>query len=169
MHPKAAVATAIPAAFAAGAARAAHRFPGKKERAMSEYFRDSEHFYEVLVPFFNSVKDHPEMGPVILGTGLVVKFEYFEPDAAITVDCPNAAVLRGETEIEPMLTMSMKADVAHRFWLGKLNLMAALTKREIVAKGPISAAMKLLPKIKGAFPIYKEHLQNIGMEEAIIE
>jgi len=136
---------------------------------MSEVFRDTEHLYSVLEPFFNKVKDDPVMGPVILDTGLLVRFEYKEPDAQITIDCPNAKIIAGETDIEPVLIMSMKADVAHRFWLGKVNLMAALTKREIISKGPISAAMKLLPKIKPAYPMYKEHLKEIGMEDTIIE
>ena len=134
---------------------------------MSEIFRDTDHFYEVYIPFFEKVRDDPVMGPPIFDSGLVVKFVYKEPDAEITVDCPNKQVYGGDTEIEPMLAMTMKADVAHRFWLGKVNLMAAITKRDIIAKGPIAAAMKLLPKIKSAFPMYHQHMKDIGMGDTI--
>ena len=133
---------------------------------MSEIFRDSEHFCEVLVPFFNKLKDDPEMGPKVLASELIIQFIYREPDAIISIDCPNSAILQGEIEQEPDVTMSMAADTAHRFWLGNVNLVVAMTRREIVAKGPISKIMKLLPIIKNSYAMYREHLKDIGMEIA---
>ena len=131
-------------------------------------FNDTEHFYSVLVPFFNKLKDDPNIGPKIMASGLVIRFCYTEPDAMITIDCPNGNnVIAGPVEIEPTVTLTMKAIVAHRFWLGKVNLMVALTKREITAKGPLPALMKLLPLIKNAYGMYAEYLREIGMEDRI--
>ncbi len=133
---------------------------------MSEIFKDSEHFYSVLYPFFLKLRDDPKMGPAVFGSGLIVRFEYHDPEAEITIDCPNNEVIKGETDVKPVLTMTMKADVAHKFWLGKINLAMALVKRDIVSKGPMSAAMKLLPRIKGAYPMYNDYLVEIGMADA---
>ncbi len=63
--------------------------------------------------------------------------------------------------------MEMNSDVAHRFWLGKVNLMVALTKGDIKAKGPIPKIMKLLPIIRDAYAIYKDFLKEEGLEELV--
>ena len=130
-------------------------------------FRDTEHFYEVMTPFFNRLKDHPEIGPKVIASGLVIRFIYTEPDANITIDCPNAQVIQGNSELNADVEMTMKAEVAHRFWLGKVNLMLAITKREIIAKGPIAKTLKLLPIIKDSYAMYREYLIEIGMPEAV--
>ena len=48
----------------------------------------------------------------------------------------------------PDVEMTMKADIAHQFWHGKINLMAALARRQIIAKGPIPKILKLLPAVE---------------------
>lgn len=71
-------------------------------------------------------------------------------------------VILGPTDIKPEIYMTMKADIAHEFWLGKVNLLAALSRRQIVAKGPIPKALKLLPAIKPAYSLYAEFLAERG-------
>jgi hypothetical protein len=63
--------------------------------------------------------------------------------------------------------MTMKADVANQFWLGKLNLLAALSRRQMVAKGPIPKILKLLPAIQPAYAKYQAYLANIGRTELL--
>lgn len=134
------------------------------------YFQNSKEVYEILVPFFNKLKDDPEIGPKVLASGLVIKFNYTEPDATIIVDCPASQVIQENVEGKTIdVEMSMKSDTAHRFWLGKVNLMAALVKGEIKAKGPIPKIMKLLPAIKNAYDLYKVYLKELGKQNLIEE
>jgi hypothetical protein len=56
----------------------------------------------------------------------------------------------------------MKADTAHKFWRGDVNLVTALARREITAKGPIPKILKLLPIIKPAYALYPQYLEKIG-------
>jgi hypothetical protein len=130
-------------------------------------FTDSENFYSVMTPFFNKLKDDPEIGPKVLASGLIIQFRYTNPDAILTIDCPNNLIYQGEVEMPPTITMSMTSTIAHKFWLGKVSLMVALTKREMVAKGPVAAIMKLLPIIKGAYAMYNDYLREIGLEDKI--
>ncbi|HOX28179.1 MAG TPA: hypothetical protein PLQ76_03380 [bacterium] len=130
-------------------------------------FNDTEHFYSVLVPFFNMLKDDPGIGPKIFSSGLVVQFIYSDPQAIITIDCPNKVIIQGEIDLKPTVSMSMSAKTAHKFWLGKLSIVIALTKREVIAKGPLPALMKLLPLIKDSYGMYAEYLKKIGMEDKI--
>lgn len=130
-------------------------------------FTSQDHFYSVLVPFFGRLKDDPGIGPRVLQSGLVIKFVYRKPDAVIFIDCPGDRIIQGDDPLAADVTMTMDADVAHRFWLGKINLMVALTKREIVAKGPVPKIMMLLPIIKDSYAMYRVYLQEIGMDAGV--
>jgi len=55
--------------------------------------------------------------------------------------------------------MFMNADVAHKFWLGEINLVMAVARRQMVVKGPIPRILKLLPVIRPAYSMYKEYLK----------
>jgi len=132
------------------------------------YFKDTEHLYNILVPFFNDLMNNPKIGPKVLASGLIIKFIYHNPETVIIVHCPNSEIIQGDREdIKPDVVMSMNSDVAHRFWLGKVNLMAALTKGDIKAKGPIPKIMKLLPIIRSAYAIYKDYLKEEGFEDLV--
>lgn len=132
------------------------------------YYKDTEQLYNILVPFFNDLMNNPEIGPKVVASGLIIKFIYHDPEGVIIIHLPNKEIIQGDREeIKPDVIMSMNSDVAHRFWLGKVNLVAALTKGDIRAKGPIPKIMKLLPIIKGAYSIYKNYLAEKGFEELV--
>lgn len=132
-------------------------------------FKDTQQLYDILGNFFTYLKDDPDIGPKVLASGLVLQFIYEEPDGVIYVDCPkNQVFLGAQPDIKPDVEMRMKSDVAHRFWLGKVNLMISLTKGEIKAKGPIPKIMKLLPVIKGAYEKYNNYLKEKGLESMIV-
>jgi hypothetical protein len=58
--------------------------------------------------------------------------------------------------------MSMTADVAHEFWLGKISVPMAILTGKMVAKGPVNKALALLPSIKPAFKIYPDIYRSTG-------
>jgi len=132
------------------------------------YFKDTGQFYNILVPFFNKLKDDPEIGPKVFASNLIIKFIYHNPEAVIFIHSPNKEVIQGDREdVKPDVKMEMNSDVAHRFWLGKVNLMVALTKGDIKAKGPIPKIMKLLPIIRDSYAIYKDYLKEEGFEDLV--
>jgi len=63
--------------------------------------------------------------------------------------------------------MSMEAFTAHLFWMQKLNLMSAITRGLIKAKGPIPKAMKLLPVLKPFYANYRETLAELGRQDLL--
>jgi hypothetical protein len=148
-------------------------------------FRDDQDVYEVLGSFFRDAAKDEEMGPEIGKSGLVIQFQYSEPDSVLTIDAraPHDEhgsddvhtstgedyfrVLQGTNDLKPDVLMTMKADVANRFWLGKLNLLAALSRRQIVAKGPIPKILKLLPAIQPAYAKYQGYLETLGRTELL--
>ena len=99
-----------------------------------------------------------------------MRYEYSDPDAAITVRLEEgqpAVVEFGETEMEPEVTMSMSADTGHRFWLGGVNVTVALGRGEMRAVGPVAKILKLVPLAKPVFPRYRAQLEAQGRQDLV--
>jgi len=130
-------------------------------------FNDSETFEKMLGGFFELMADTPVIADKLLASKLIVRFRYSEPDVVIVVDCSGDSVdvRAGDRETKEIVDMSMSADIAHKFWFGKVNLMAALTRKQMIAKGPIPKILKLLPAIKPSYAMYPKYLEENGYGE----
>lgn len=87
----------------------------------------------------------------------VVQFRHREPDATITVDLRAAGdgqVDCGETKLDPEVVLAMDADTAHRFFMGEVDLTAALARGDIRSKGPVTKVLRVLPLAKEVAPRY---------------
>jgi putative sterol carrier protein len=73
----------------------------------------------------------------------------------------------GDTDMEPEVVMSMEADTAHRFWLGKVNVTVALARGQMKAKGPVAKILKLVPLTKPIFPRYRKMLEEAGRQDLL--
>lgn len=126
------------------------------------YFESAQQLKDILGNFFLILAKDPQMGPKFLASNLVIKFCYREPEASITIDFTGSEMVLTFDDLDkkPVIEMSMKADTAHKFWMGKVNLVMALTRREITAKGPIPKILKLLPIIKPAYALYPQYIQD---------
>lgn len=127
-------------------------------------FKSSEQLEEVLVGFFNHMADTPLIADKLLKSKLIIRFIYSDPDLVVVVDCSGDKidVRPHDTEVKATVEMSMSADIAHRFWFGMVNLTKALTRKEMVAKGPIPKVLKLLPAIKPSYAMYPQYLEANG-------
>ncbi len=136
-------------------------------------YKDADQLYELLGELFDIMTNDKSIAEKFAKSGLVIHFVYTDPDSEIWLDASKEdpdklVVITGPAEgLTAEVEMSMKADVAHQFWLGNVNLMVALTRKQIVAKGPIPKIMKLLPVIKPAFAVYKQLLEDKGLEDMI--
>jgi hypothetical protein len=130
-------------------------------------FKDSETFEKMLGGFFKLIADTPVIADKLLASNLIVRFRYSDPDVVIVVDCSGDRmdVRPGDRETKEIVDMSMSADIAHKFWFGKVNLMAALTRKQMIAKGPIPKILKLLPAIKPSYAMYPKYLEENGYAE----
>jgi hypothetical protein len=134
------------------------------------YFKDADEVYETLGKLFVDIANDEELAPRFRQANTIVRYEYTEPDSAITVrlqeDQPGDVDF-GPSEMEPEVTMSMEADTAHRFWLGEVNVTVALARGQIKAKGPVAKILKLVPLAKPIFPRYKAQLEGQGRSDLI--
>jgi hypothetical protein len=140
-------------------------------------FKSFDELHTCFGRLYDDAKRDSRIAPKIKDSHLVIQFRYDDPHAVVTI---NAAapptqdgayfdVLWGDTTgLKPDIEMTMKADVAHQFWHGKVNLMAALARRQIIAKGPIPKILKLLPAVEPMYEMYPHILHDLGRDDLII-
>lgn len=127
-------------------------------------FENSEKFEEILGGFFKLIGNTPLVADKLLKSNLIIRFNYSDPDLILLIDCSGETVdvRPGDTDTKAIVEMKMKADIAHKFWFGKVNLTMALTRRQMVAKGPVPKILKLLPAIKPTYTMYPKYLEENG-------
>jgi hypothetical protein len=128
-------------------------------------FEDEQAVYDTIGRLFVEIAADEELAPQFRSANTIVRYAYTEPDAQITVRMQEGEpgqVDFGESDMEPEVTMTMAAEVAHRFWLGQVNVAQALTRGEIRAEGPVAKILKLVPLTKPLFPRYKALLEDQG-------
>jgi SCP-2 sterol transfer family protein len=129
------------------------------------YFQNEQEVYDTIGKLFEGLRDDPELFPKFQKADTIVRYEFREPDSQITVkmlDGEPGQVDLGPSEMDPEVTMSMEADTAHRFWLGKVNITVALARGQIKAQGPVAKILKLVPLVKPVFPRYEAQLEEQG-------
>ncbi len=141
------------------------------------YFKDTQEFYACVGELMDRAKRDPNVGGKIAKSGIIIQFRYTDPEAVTTINArdkptqPGAYVdvIHGPTDLKPDVTMSMKADVSHEFWHGKVNLVAALSKKQIVAEGPIPKILKLLPAVQPLYKVYPALLKEKGFGDKVLK
>jgi SCP-2 sterol transfer family len=134
------------------------------------YFKDAQEVYDTIGKLFAELAKDPELGPKFRKANTIFQHAYREPDATITLrlrEDEPVDIDFGETEMEPEVVMSMEADTAHRFWLGRVNVTTALARGQIKASGPVAKILKLVPLTKPVYPLYKAQLEADGREDLV--
>ncbi|PSR32037.1 MAG: hypothetical protein C7B46_16150 [Sulfobacillus benefaciens] len=135
-------------------------------------FSTTEALETVLGGFFERLR-FVEQAYLIYQIGGTMEFVFRKPDARIRwIPQPEEAVAPfaveyGEATAPVLLTFEQDGDTAHRFWLGRINLQQALARQQVIARGPLSRAMKLIPHLDEIYPLYADYLHEIGHDEWI--
>jgi hypothetical protein len=135
------------------------------------YFKDAEDVYANLGLFMRQLAVDPEMTPALKRADTVFQLRMRAPDAVLTVRTPSdeepAQVDLGETTLQPEVVLQLDADIAHRFWLGQVNVAVALANGDIRTRGPAAKVLKLVPLVKPGFPRYRQQLEAAGREDLL--
>ena len=134
------------------------------------YFRDEAEVYEFIGKLFEDIAQDDELGPKFRRADTIVQYQYRNPESQITVkikEDEEPQVDLGPTELEPEVVMTMEADTAHKFWLGKVNVTVALARGQMKAKGPVAKILKLVPLVKPVFPRYRKMLADAGRTDLV--
>ena len=126
-------------------------------------FGTSEQLYSYISELFAEIATLPEAREALKTLTLSVQFNYTAPDCTMTLTAANGEyrVIRGVCDATlPDVELTMTGDVAHRFWTGELNVMSAITTREIGIIGSLGKVMRLAPLIKTAVRYNREREIN---------
>lgn len=141
------------------------------------YFKDEAELRAIIGMLYDRVKTDPAIAPRICDGKIIIQFRYTEPAGVVTINAATPPTQPGafcdvlwgsDTGLKPDVEMLMKADVAHQFWHGKINLMVALTRRQIIAKGPIPKILRLLPAIEPVYALYPKLLRTIDRTDLVL-
>lgn len=138
-------------------------------------FKTSDEFYAAVGELMDRAKADPKIGPAIARAGFIIQFRYSDPDAVTTINAKDKPtqkgayvdVIHGATDLKPEIVMTMKADVSHAFWQGRIDLMGAVTKKQILVDGPLLKVVKLVPAVAPLFKVYPVLLKEKGLTHLI--
>jgi putative sterol carrier protein len=134
------------------------------------YFKDADEVYRYIGKLFEDLAEDEELAPKFRKANTIVQYQYREPESTITVklmEGEDGQVDLGPTEMEPEVVMSMEADTAHKFWLGKVNVTVALARGQMKARGPVAKILKLVPLVKPVFPRYRAMLEEADRKDLL--
>ena len=121
------------------------------------YFSSPEEVDKYIGEMFRQAADHPQVGPKLKAAQVTMRVVYEDPDCEMNVRFHDPMEVQlGPWSYDADITLTMKADIADRFWRGKYNLAIGLAKSEVKAKGPVNKILKLVPLTKPLFPVYQE-------------
>jgi putative sterol carrier protein len=142
----------------------------KEEGSDLAYFKDADEVYRYIGQLFEDLAEDDELAPKFRRANTIVQYRYREPESVITVkliEGEDGQVDLGKTDLEPEVVMSMEADTAHKFWLGKVNVTVALARGQMKAKGPVAKILKLVPLVKPVFPRYRAMLEEADRKDLL--
>jgi hypothetical protein len=131
---------------------------------------DEQEVYRHIGKVFVDLMEDADLVVQLKRANTIVQYRLHDPDAQVTVkilEGEDRQVDLGPTDLKPEVVMTMAADIAHLFWLEKVNPTVALARGEIKAKGPVEKILQLVPLVQPVFPRYKAHLEEAGRGDLI--
>jgi len=125
-------------------------------------FKDGQQLYNTVGELLYLAALDPDIGSSVARTESIIQFRYTDPDAQITLNAKDRPtqpevyfdVFFGPNDLQPDVVMSSSADLAHEFWLGRINLFSALARGQIVATGKVAPVLRLVPVVEPMFLWY---------------
>jgi hypothetical protein len=145
------------------------RLPPFQEVLMGR-FKDESEVYAFIGRLLQELAVDPELAPKFQRTDTTVQYQMTDPDSQITVDMrPDRVIVvdLGATELDPEVVMMLSADLAHGFWLGRVNITVALARGQAKARGPVAKILRLVPLVKPSFPRYEQILRDAGRTDLL--
>lgn len=116
-------------------------------------FETPDQLYDYISELFDEISSLPEAQQALKTLKLCVKFNYTDPDCEIILNVADGGYTISRElspDVTPDVELTMSGDIAHQLWTGELNVMGAITTREIGINGSLGKIMRLTPFIKTA-------------------
>jgi hypothetical protein len=134
------------------------------------HFKDESDVYAFIGRLFQELAVDADLAPKFKRADTTVQYQMSDPACQITVDLRPDRDIRvdlGPSDLEPEVVMTLSADTAHGFWLGKVNITSALARGTVKARGPVAKILRLVPLVKPSFPRYEQILRDAGRTDLL--
>ncbi|HXO09992.1 MAG TPA: hypothetical protein VN880_18260 [Solirubrobacteraceae bacterium] len=115
---------------------------------------------------FTLMSDDADMGPKLRDADTPQRFEFTDVDLVVNIRAgrdgePNLYwEWSDDVAWDPKVEMTMKSEVANRYFQGKENVALAIARRRIKTGGDVKAALALIPITKPLFEQYREMIAS---------
>jgi len=115
---------------------------------------------------FTLMSDDADMGPKLRDADTPQRFEFTDVDLVVNIRAgrdgePNLCwEWSDDVAWDPKVEMTMKSEVANRYFQGKENVALAIARRRIKTGGDVKAALALIPITKPLFEQYREMIAS---------
>jgi hypothetical protein len=129
-------------------------------------FASPKEFVEVMDRTFTLMSDDADMGPKLRDADTPQRFEFTDVDLVVNIRAgrdgePNLYwEWSDDVAWDPKVEMTMKSEVANRYFQGKENVALAIARRRIKTGGDVKAALALIPITKPLFEHYREMIAS---------
>ncbi|MFI9408627.1 SCP2 sterol-binding domain-containing protein [Nocardia gamkensis] len=132
-------------------------------------FKDAGEVRKYIGGIFEQAFADPEIGPKLAATGVVLGFEFSDPETFLVIDAPAGVVELGREHFaKSTATMRMTADTGNAYWQGKVNLPLAMAKGKIKIGGNVASMLKLAPLGSKLHPVYIDSLKQNGRADLLV-
>jgi putative sterol carrier protein len=135
---------------------------------MGEYEKSDE-VYDLMGSLLTWATQQPNMTERLAKAGLSMKMVLHDPEAILVVNCKNGGMewSKGEWETPADIEVGMSTATAHKFFMNKLNLLAAVALREVVLKGSVTRMMGMIWALKPLSDQYVKILKEKGRDDLL--
>jgi hypothetical protein len=131
-------------------------------------YKSAADLYQYMGQIFALAFETEGLKENLNATGVTLKLNLTDPDSVIAVDFGRGVTQFGsDITMDVQVDLDMTADLAHKFWLGKLNVPLAIAKRDIKVHGSVQKVLKLAPLMQPLHDQYQQILKDAGLEEMI--
>lgn len=127
-----------------------------------------DEIYRYIGGALESLLHDPDVGPRLAERRLRIRFGFVDPDCVLNVDTERREVRLGRDDSVPSAMFAMNGATANLCGLGRLDVMSAIARGDIVADGDVEALLELLANRSGIFPKrYVEVLRREGRQDLL--
>ena len=126
-------------------------------------YKDLAAVKELFVELWTELIEKTEFGPKMRKGNLSILYEVKDPDFFMYVDGHGTKFGDEAKNQDAVIKFYLSGDIAHKFWLKKLNVSKALVTRQIRSRGPVPKVMKLLPLIKPGYEMYRKYCEKYNL------
>ncbi len=131
-------------------------------------FQSAQELREVMDRVFRMMSEDPEMGPRLRDADVPQRFEFDDFDLVVNIRPGRDGEpenLRWEwsddVDWDARVLMTMSSPTANRYFQGRENVVTAIARRRIRARGDVKAALALMPIVK---PIHARYRDLVAAE-----